>query len=270
MSPFKRFPSACAFALLATALWAQSTPLSAAAWQLGPCGRGGLCPGSYTPLPTPTEAPTPDPGAPTPTPWPTPTASPTPIAGAFQLRVDVGSGSAFTDSQSQLWSADQAYVAGSYGYLAAPPAYASASSVDLTADPQLYQALRQGAALDYKVTVPESGSYRVTLHFAEFVAEGAGQRLLNVSLEGGELDSGLDVWAQAGLARAFTLSHDVTLSDGVLDLSVQAGAGKAMLAGIEVVGLQAQGVPTPTVTPTEPPLSIQLDLPANARLLSEP
>jgi hypothetical protein len=185
-------------------------------------------------------------------------------------KVNVGADSALVDPQSQTWAQDQAYVPAAYGYVGASGAYGSSAPVDLALAPELYQTLRQDSALQYRVAVPENGSYRVTLHFAEFVAQAPGERVMSVSIEGVVEAEALDVLALAGPARAYTLSRDLSITDGVLDISLQGVAGKAMLAAVEVTGLQAQGEPTPTPTPTEIPLTLQLDLPAGARLLSEP
>lgn len=238
-------------------------------WQAGPCGRGGLCPGVYTPLPTPTNIPTLDPAAPTPTAWPTGTLTPTPVAGAFSLRVDVGASQAYTDGQGLRWDADKAFGVGSFGFVGKAPAYATEADALGTAEPLLYRTLRQATALEFKAALP-AGEYRVVLHFAEWVATADGQRRMSVGLEGQPVAADLDVHEAAGAGRAYTLAILVSVEDGELDLVLQSLAGKAMLAALELHGVVALDVPTPTPTPTEIPLHLDLIEPVNARLLETP
>ena len=173
------------------------------------------------------------------------------------------------DTQGQTWSPDQAYSTGSFGFIGAAASYAASASALGTADPSLYATLRQAPLLTFKADLP-NGNYRLVLHFAEWVASAPGQRLLKVSAEGVDLASNLDVYQQTGAGRAYTLPATVTVADGSLDLSVQGLSGRAMLAAVEVYGLNAIGVPTPTPTPTESPLQLELTLPSNAKLLGTP
>jgi Malectin domain len=257
--------------------------LAASDWQIGPCGRGGLCPGSYTPLPTPTSTPTPNPNV-TYTPWPTPDATATPLANAFILRVDVGSATGGTDSQGALWSADQPDVSGNaYGYLDNGPAYEASGTVDLTSDPWIYLSFREAPLLHYQVNVAP-GTYQVTLLFAEFVAQAPGQRVMNITLQGVAQGSPIDIYADVQGNRALQESYQVTVASGPLDIQVAGQTGTAVLSGLEVVGLQSGGSPTETETPTATPsptstptpsptpapgqpITLQLLEPAGAQLL---
>jgi hypothetical protein len=110
----------------------------------------------------------------------------------------------------------------------------------------------------------------MVLHFAEWVAAADGQRRMSVQAESQNLAEDLDVHQLAGAGRAYTLASTVSVTDGILNLHLHALAGKAMLAGIEILGSTALDVPTPTATPTEIPLHFDLTLPSNARLLETP
>ncbi len=233
----------------------QAGALGASNWQIGPCGRGGLCPGSYTPLPTPTSTLTPLANAATPTPWPSPMPTATPLPGAFQLRINVGASQAFTDSQNQVWQPDEpasAYPTSGYGYFDAGPAYAASGNVDLTADPAIYLSFRQAPLLHYEVAVPP-GQYLVTLLFAEFLAQAPGQRVMEIVLQGVTQSASVDIEAAVGSSRALELANPVTVASGPLDIQVVGQVGTAVLSGLRVAGLQPGASPSPTPTATASP-----------------
>ena len=236
--------------------------LAASEWQIGLCGRGGLCPGNYTPLPTPTSTQTPNPDAPTSTPWPTPPATATPVPDAFQLRVDVGSSTGGTDSQGMLWSADQPYTSGTaYGYLDNGPSYEASGTVDLTADSWLYLSFREAPLLHYQVNVAP-GQYTVTLLFAEFLAQAPGQRVMDITMQGVAEAPPVDIYASVQGYRALQENYTVTVASGPLDIQVAGQTGTAILSGLEVVGQQSGGVATATETPSPSPSPISSPTPS--------
>lgn len=149
---------------------------------------------------------TPVPGAPTPT--------PIPVRGTYTQRVDAG-GPTYTDAASVTWQADQAYVAGGWGYVGGT-AQVSSSQVAGANDPFVFQRYREGMS-EYRFTVP-NGTYTVRLRFAEFAANKAGQRVMRINLEGAEVESALDVYAVAGKATALERTYTVTVNDGLLNI----------------------------------------------------
>ncbi len=88
---------------------------------------------------------------------------------------------------------------------------------------------------EFKFTVP-NGLFQVQLRFAEFAATGAGQRVMQISLEGTVVENALDVYAVAGGATALDHNYTVTVSDGVLNIAfAQAGGSLApMMSAIAV------------------------------------
>ncbi|HXC63721.1 MAG TPA: malectin domain-containing carbohydrate-binding protein, partial [bacterium] len=251
-----------------------------AQWALYPCGRGGLCTGSFTPLPTATITQTPDPNAPTATPWPTPVPSATPFPNSFQLHLDVAASQGHTDANGLAWSADQAYAPGAYGFVDSGKAYQASGPVDLTSDAPLYQTFRQASTLHYQVDVAP-GSYLVTLYFSEFIATAPGQRVLTATLQGVDQSPSLDLFALAQDGRAVTATYTVNVASGPLDIQVKGTTGQAVLSALSVQGLQAGAglSPTPSPSPTSSPsptptpapssggLSIQILQPVGAQLL---
>lgn len=214
--------------------------------------------------PTPTFTPTP---TATPTATPTPTLTPTPTPTPYVRRVNAG-GPVFTDSAGRVWAADQAWVAGSWGYLG----YTSAKSamknaLSNTDDDPLYQQYREGA-IEYRFTAP-NGSYNVRLRWAEMAANGAGQRVMSVSIEGIVVEPSLDVFVRAG-GRYLAwdgMYTDIPVNDGVLNIVLTRVGGRynPMIAGIEVLGTgfgaETAPTPTPTPTPTSTPTSTPTPLP---------
>src|SRR5205085_12390828 len=126
--------------------------------------------------------------APPPPPPPPPSFTP--------IRVNAGA-SSYTDSQGRLWSGD-------YGYSGSGGTYTSGSTIAGTSDGPLYQSERwtYPGALGYDFNVP-SGTYTVNLKFAENYANGPGQRVFNIVINGQTCAANYDIFAKAGgTARA--------------------------------------------------------------------
>jgi hypothetical protein len=204
-------------------------------------------PPTPTPTPTATDTPTPTPTA---TDTPTPTATPTATSVPYVQRVNVGSTTAYADGAGQAWTADQAYgTAGPWGYTTGSAA-SSTTAVAGTTDDALYQKYRELAG-EYRFQVP-NGSYQVTLKFAEFTVTNATKRLMNIVVEGQQVETNFSVWGIVGSATALDRTYTTTVGDGILNIAfvkVSGGAGSKnpAVSAIQVVQLPP---PTPTPTPT--------------------
>lgn len=88
----------------------------------------------------------------------------------------------------------------------------------------------------YRHTVPAAGTYRLTLHFVEDYWRQPGQRVFDVSVEGRPLVRGLDLAARVGFGHAYTVTADVPVQDGRLDVAFTPRKGNAILSAVEVVG----------------------------------
>ncbi len=152
--------------------------------------------------------------------------------------VDSG-GPALTLSTGQSFAADSGFTGG------ATEALTSGVTTLLgTQDDALYRTTRRGAAFSYAVNVP-NGRYLVVLHLSEWRWFTAVARGIDVALEGTPLLAGFDLYRWAGLRQALRLGDVVTVSDGVLNLSVarSAGAsGEARLDGFEILSLAPSDV----------------------------
>ncbi len=183
---------------------------------------------SFGPTPTPTATQTPT-STPTPSRTPTPTNTPTP----YLQRVNSG-GTTFTDGAGQVWAADKAFAAGSWGYTGGK-ALSSRNAVAGTTDDSLYQKYRETPG-EYKFTVT-NGTYEVTLRFAEFVATTATDRNMTVSLEGAAVET-FSVYGLVGKATALDKVYTTTVSDGVLNIGFARGPGATKDPDISAIKVQ--------------------------------
>ncbi len=173
---------------------------------------------TFTPTATPTNTPCPTCPTATPTHTPTPTFTPTntPTASPYSTqRVNAG-GAQYTDGSSQIWNADQAYQTNGWGYTGGT-AKSSTTAVAGTTDDPLYQKWRDNPG-EYKFTVP-SGTYEVTMKFADFESNKSTDRVMKITLETTIVESAISIYGQAGKAVALDKVYTITVTDGVLNMS---------------------------------------------------
>jgi N-acetylneuraminic acid mutarotase/regulation of enolase protein 1 (concanavalin A-like superfamily) len=156
------------------------------------------------------------------------------LSAAAPIRIDAG-GPAYTDSAGNYWMADQ-YSSG--GSVTDVP-YA----VNDTADSPLYYSRRWGN-FSYNIPVP-SGPCTLNLYFSESRDTAANERLFNVSAEGSPILSRFDAFATAGYQTAMTESFDVTVQNGVLNLTFASVKDVAMVSAIEVIPTAGIGAVPP-------------------------
>lgn len=189
--------------------------------------------------------------APVPSPSPTPTPVPTADACQEKIRMDCGSTTSYTSSGSGLlWSADQEYnpPTGTFGYVswAAGTAATTTGTITGTSDPSLYQTQRYGASLGYDFAVPD-GPAIVTFYWAETYATGPGQRVFSVAINGTTVENNLDLYAvTGGQDIAYTAGFPVTVTNGLISISMTASANNAL---VQAISVQAGPLCTTTVTP---------------------
>lgn len=196
--------------------------------------RCGSSPSAVAPEPEPAESPMPSvlpaPSAP-PTPSPTPSASPpaSPSASAkpkpLALRINSGGG-AVTDGGVR-WIADRYFVGGS----------TSRSDATITSPTPKVDADERWGLSGYLIPVPRSGTYRVRIHLTELTQSGAGQRVMNIEIEGNRVATNVDVGGTVGLNRTRILEFTVNVDDRQLNINTAAAPGA--------------GHPTPSVTGIE-------------------
>jgi hypothetical protein len=158
------------------------------------------------------------------------------VAGKTVIRVDCGARQAYTDKNSVVWSADQAYNATrKWGYVSSAGDVASHPMEALDA---LYGTERWGMT-SYRFDVPD-GKYTVRLHFAEIyeLIAAPGIRIFTVSLQGKPVLEKFDITKDAGGFGKVVVKEfkDVAVTDGKLVIGFEKIAEFPTIQAIEVLG----------------------------------
>ncbi|SDL10100.1 Por secretion system C-terminal sorting domain-containing protein [Catalinimonas alkaloidigena] len=166
-----------------------------------------------------------------------------PPTGDFVLRLNAGGPTVNFSGETYTTDAGTGYYTSDHTY--------SNTGLNL---PALYQTERGSTAdqgtLSYAIPVP-NGQYTVRTHHAELYfghngpAAQAGQRVFDISLEGTLVDNDLDLFTVSGGAPVVRTFSNVSVADGVLNLTMQASANRPTLAGLEIVGV-TETTPPPT------------------------
>ncbi|HLJ56319.1 MAG TPA: malectin domain-containing carbohydrate-binding protein [Chthonomonadaceae bacterium] len=113
----------------------------------------------------------------------------------------------------------------------------STRTIGNTNDPALYLDVRASdTSLSYSLPAA-SGNYNLSLYFAECTFTAAGQRLMNISVNGSPVKTNFDIFAAAGGAnRAVILSIPVSSVNGQVNLTIASALSSsgAVIAAIEL------------------------------------
>ncbi len=139
-------------------------------------------------------------------------------------------------------------AAGSYGAdgdYSGGSTSATANTVDTSgvSDPApqgVYQSERYG---NFTYTIPKltpNANYLVRLHFAEIYWSQTGQRVFNVTINGGQVLSNFDIVAAAGAANKAIVEEFTTAADssGTITITFTTVKDNAKVSGIELLALQ--------------------------------
>ena len=118
------------------------------------------------------------------------------LVPAYRTGVNAG-GSEYTDAIEDVWSADQAYTAGSWGWVGQrAETDTTDDAIGGTDDETLFQSRRRGI-FDYRFDDVPAGMYEIELGFAEFEANKLpGRRMFDLSVNGDYVLVGHDVAAE--------------------------------------------------------------------------
>jgi parallel beta-helix repeat protein len=154
------------------------------------------------------------------------TTAPPPVPTGNAIRVNCGGG-AFTDANGNAWAADT-NTTGSVD--------TTTNTIANTSTPALYQNARWNSGpLSYQFSVP-NGTYNVTLKFAELYFTAAGQHKFNASINGAQVLSAFDIFAQAGGAfRAIDKTFPVTVTGGTIAILLTGVVDDPIVSAIEIV-----------------------------------
>jgi hypothetical protein len=161
----------------------------------------------------------------------------------FPIKVNVG-GSAYQDYVAdQEWSESV-----EYGRLDGQTNYFPGAQITGTSDQEVYRSETWGLC-EYKVQVP-NGRYLVALMMTENYFTSADKRKMNIVVEGTLVETSLDLFARVGYRRAYQSATLVDVTDGTIDIHLQALLDNALLNGITIArvptgveGLNLQSVP---------------------------
>jgi autotransporter-associated beta strand protein len=145
------------------------------------------------------------------------------------LAINCG-GAAYTNAAGTVFAADSYYSGGS--------TYSSGAAIAGTTDDVLYQSERWVAGtLGYSFPLA-NGKYEVTLMFAEIYFNAASNRVFNVSLEGSQVITNLDIWAKAGKDAAYNATNIVSVYDGQLDIALNPVINNPKISAIKVARIE--------------------------------
>ena len=139
------------------------------------------------------------------------------IVPAYQQGVDVAANSGYVDVNADAWARDQAWTAGSWGYVTRGNEASTNSAIAGTEDDQLYKTARRGAT-EYRFDGLPPGKYQVELRFAEIQNRKPGQRIFDVTIEGNIALFAFDIAAEVGKNAADDKSFILPVTDGQLNV----------------------------------------------------
>jgi hypothetical protein len=181
-------------------------------------------------------------------PPPTPTPSPTPSLGTLVTAIDAGGGAAGN------FVADTDYNQGNE-YSDTSTAI-NTSGVSESIPQSVWQTCRWNSSFTYTIPgLTPGATYTVALDWAELTWTAVGQRKFNVAINGTQVLTAFDVYAQVGYKTALQKLFSVAAnSSGQIVIAfTQGGADNPFISGIEIWkpsgGVQGTPVPTPTATP---------------------
>ena len=127
------------------------------------------------------------------------------------LGVNIGSKAQYTDQDGFVWDADQAYMAGSFGYTGGiGTRFYRKQIIDNQTDTPLYYSFREDIT-GYSLDVPE-GEYQVEFHFARNRGTGAEEAVFHVHING---DFIFQVnGREHAIGAAFLRSYSVSVKSG--------------------------------------------------------
>jgi beta-glucanase (GH16 family) len=148
------------------------------------------------------------------------------VTPSSAIRLTASSVAALDGSGRFLFSPDAGYANG--GQLTT-----TLNPVAGTSSPFLYQNTRVGGS-GYDIPVSQPGTYFVDMFVAETGGAAPGQRIWNVSAEGRTAVSSVDVASQAGANKAWHVLFSAPVTDGTLNLRINAVRGTPVISAIEV------------------------------------
>ena len=162
------------------------------------------------------------------------------LAGTgVERRINAG-GEAYNTATGEAFLADRAYAGGSFGFVGARDRTYGVA-IEGTTDDLLFQTMRVGnRPFSYIFDNLAPGDYQITLYFAEPRANSVGDRVFDVSVEGGVVLAGYDIVAAAGGYRvAHSETITVPVADGQLNVDFSRVTGFPVVSAVAVAAAGA-------------------------------
>lgn len=180
-------------------------------------------PNSSSSRPSPSSTPSSTPPSSTPSPSSSSSSS-SPSGTAAVVATNVG-GAAYTANNGVVFSNGTGLGGTSWSVGAA---------IAGTNDDALFQSQTFASNLNYAFNVP-SGTYKVSLYFAELFFDANGSRVFNIALEGAQKKANYDIHSEVGKNTAdIEVFNNIVVNDGVLNVNLSASATDAVLNAILV------------------------------------
>jgi hypothetical protein len=149
------------------------------------------------------------------------------------VRIVCGTTTPYTDSQGNLWVADEDFNVGvSAGLIS--------NAIAGTPDPRLYQnerySVNDSPAMVYTIPAP-AGTYALNLYFSENYVTGAGQRLFNVKVNGAPVLTNFDIFATAGARFTAVIETFAVSSTGTVAIEFDHTNPAVQNPKIDAIGL---------------------------------
>jgi len=140
------------------------------------------------------------------------------------VAINIG-GPSYTAGDGTVYAADTSFTGGSI--------FTVSNAIANTTDDALYQSERYGA-FSYNIPLT-SGTYDVTLKFAEIYVTAAGERVFHVDMEGTRVLSNFDIFAAAGGSLiAYDRTFPVSVTDGMLTVTFTSVVENPKISAIKI------------------------------------
>jgi hypothetical protein len=176
-----------------------------------------------------------------------PSSAPSPFEPTFDpIYINAGGSSDFTDSNGITWTADEYFNSESTTWLAR-----NTEILDTDDDVLFLSERYSNKHLKYEIPLPD-GIYRVRLLAAENYVTGIGQRVFSVSMQNEVVADRIDIFEESGGAsRAWNMTTNVTVSDGLLVIQFGRIAQNPKVSGISIHAISGSNTVSSTPTPAE-------------------
>ena len=157
------------------------------------------------------------------------------VVPGYLSALDSGNQRSHVDVLGDTWKPDQAYRAGSSGYLGTSTVVSTRKPIAGTTDPARFADARENG-YEYRFDGLAEGVYTVELDFAELRDTKPNKRVFDVLVEGVEVLPSLDIALEAGSFTATNRTYTVRVTDGQLNVRfiTHKGFGKPIVNALRV------------------------------------